>query len=291
MKKNIFLLAFAVVITAFFVACDDDDNDEPHVYPKASFSYSYKDSALQQYVEFSNSSENATSYRWDFGDSTYSTEENPTHSYSEDGNYIVHLTAYNESDSDMVADTVIVDYWTEVDKPNIYLYPESNIDINVSLAFPQGGKIIKSIPDYNNEWNVSVDTSGIIDNKYEYLFYESLQPDVWQYGKGWCVKKDGLKEFFETNMAGYNFSAKEINDFVSYWIPRLTKYEYYCIYPQLNEQIDKVIKIDFSIQPDNVFRLFYGITGSGEYKSITGPEINKINRTGFYTVEWGVFIK
>ena len=40
-----------------------------------------------------NSSLNATSYEWDFGDGTTSEEENPTHTYTEPGTYNIILTA------------------------------------------------------------------------------------------------------------------------------------------------------------------------------------------------------
>jgi PKD repeat protein len=47
------------------------------------------------FVKFRNTSTNGLSYVWDFGDQTYSTEENPTHTYNLPGNYIVKLTVKN----------------------------------------------------------------------------------------------------------------------------------------------------------------------------------------------------
>lgn len=44
-------------------------------------------------MTFSNDSENADSYFWDFGDGTTSTEENPTHLFPASGPYVVQLTA------------------------------------------------------------------------------------------------------------------------------------------------------------------------------------------------------
>lgn len=44
---------------------------------------------------FTNSSNNATSYSWDFGDGNNSTDVNPVHTYAADGNYVVVLTATN----------------------------------------------------------------------------------------------------------------------------------------------------------------------------------------------------
>ncbi|MEO1517638.1 MAG: PKD domain-containing protein [Bacteroidota bacterium] len=50
-------------------------------------------------VSFSNLSTDASSYLWDFGDGTRSTEEAPTHNY-QDGNYTVMLISYNFCETD-----------------------------------------------------------------------------------------------------------------------------------------------------------------------------------------------
>lgn len=60
--------------------------------PNAGFTYSVNGST----VSFTNTSTNATSYSWDFGDGNLSSETNPTHTYAQDGFYNVVLTAYNE---------------------------------------------------------------------------------------------------------------------------------------------------------------------------------------------------
>lgn len=90
-----------------------------------------------------------------------------------------------ENDEDMVLDK----------KPNIYLYPEKKTDIDLSISFPLGGNVYKSIPEYGNGWSVTVEPDGTIDGKYGYLFYESTHPDHYQYGKGWVVKKENLENF------------------------------------------------------------------------------------------------
>jgi len=181
-----------------------------------------------------------------------------------------------------------------VRKPNIYIYPTEKSQLNINLIFPLGGKIITSIPDYGNGWTVSVDTLGIINDKYEYLFYESIQPDVWQINEGWTIKKSELKNFFTDNMLKYGFYGKEIKDFTDYWIPRLTNYEYYEIYPQEINIINSVIKLDISKTPDNILRLFYLIKGtnnnSNKKTSISTSDI-QFYRTGFFVTEWGVILK
>ncbi len=70
---------------------------EPPVQsPSASFTAEISD--LE--VIFTNTSSNATSYSWDFGDDTgTSTDEDPTYNYAEPGTYTVTLTASNGSES------------------------------------------------------------------------------------------------------------------------------------------------------------------------------------------------
>jgi len=51
-------------------------------------------------ITFTNTSENAVSYSWDFGDGNTGTEENPVHTYAEDGVYEVYLTAVSEMCAD-----------------------------------------------------------------------------------------------------------------------------------------------------------------------------------------------
>ena len=60
-------------------------------------------------VSFINSSTNASTYNWVFGDnSTNSTQINPNHTYSVTGTYTVILTATNQCGSDDFQDTVHV---------------------------------------------------------------------------------------------------------------------------------------------------------------------------------------
>lgn len=144
-------------------------------------------------------------------------------------------------------------------KPNIYIYPEQKIELGLELFFPIGGRILVSIPEYGNGWNVSVDTTGLINNNYSYLFYESTQPDIWQRNNGWVIKKTELESFFRANMTDYGFYGQEIEDYIEYWIPRLDKYSYYSIFPQTKELINDAIEFSFSLEPDNILRLFYVI--------------------------------
>jgi hypothetical protein len=179
-----------------------------------------------------------------------------------------------------------------IEKPNIYLYPQTTRSLSVALEFPMGGSVLQSIPLYSDGWNVSVEPSGKIDQKYDYLFYESKNPDTFQYTSGWIVSRDTLTSFFSNNLLLAGFSQREKSDFIEYWIPRLVGYPYYIIYPQFADEIGKVIRLKISEQPDNMLRLFYVIQGTNDSeKMLPVPSIPQFERNGFVVTEWGVILK
>ncbi len=64
--------------------------------PISNFTSDTVTGSLPLTVKFTDtSSNNPTSWLWDFGDGTTSTDENPTHTYNSVGNYSVSLTAFN----------------------------------------------------------------------------------------------------------------------------------------------------------------------------------------------------
>ncbi|MBK8620301.1 MAG: PKD domain-containing protein [Saprospiraceae bacterium] len=70
--------------------------------PNASFTYTVSGAT----VTFTNTSTNATSYSWDFGDGNLSTATNPVHTYGDDGFYTVVLTAFNSCGPDVFTEII-----------------------------------------------------------------------------------------------------------------------------------------------------------------------------------------
>ncbi len=88
LMQSFFMFA---IFTLVLVSCKKDPIVED---PIASFQYEIStDNYLE--VTFTNYSQNATTYSWDFDDSQTSTDENPTHVYTTEGTYTVALTASN----------------------------------------------------------------------------------------------------------------------------------------------------------------------------------------------------
>lgn len=68
--------------------------------PVANFTSNATQGYAPLTVQFTDSSENATEWKWDFGDRTYSTERNPVHTYNKAGRYTVSLTVENANGMD-----------------------------------------------------------------------------------------------------------------------------------------------------------------------------------------------
>jgi hypothetical protein len=65
-------------------------------------------SIVNNQVTFTNTSTNATSYQWYFGDATTGATQNPVHIYPSPGNYTVMLIASNSCDADTILITVSI---------------------------------------------------------------------------------------------------------------------------------------------------------------------------------------
>lgn len=90
MKK---LSHFPLIIILLLSSCTEEIPDTELQKPKAGFSFEV-DPQGPLSVQFTNSSENADEYAWDFGDDIgSSTDENPAYTYDEEGTYTVTLTA------------------------------------------------------------------------------------------------------------------------------------------------------------------------------------------------------
>jgi len=132
-------------------------------------------------VEMNNTSSNATGYHWDFGDSNTSTDENPTHIYSEGNVYVITLTVYGECDTVTTTQTVAVvaSGLAEIEGGTITLYPNPASDmLNLSFTAGLNGNVRTDILDmsgktvYNSNFALTSGGTQTID-------IQSLKPGVY----------------------------------------------------------------------------------------------------------------
>ncbi len=91
---------------SFTLVSYDDPSLEPEL-PGAPPSVGFESSIDGNTVTFTNTSNNADSFTWDFGDGNMSSEESPVHTYAGDGAYTVVLTGFN-ADGEATATTDII---------------------------------------------------------------------------------------------------------------------------------------------------------------------------------------
>ena len=96
MNLNKFTKLWYLLLFVPFLFTSSCKKEEPAAGPVASFQFEVDDTNFLL-VTFSNFSQNANSYSWDFGDANTSTEESPTHEYETAGTYTVDVLASPKS--------------------------------------------------------------------------------------------------------------------------------------------------------------------------------------------------
>jgi PGF-pre-PGF domain-containing protein len=100
-------------------------------------------------VHFTDSSQNAIKWDWDFGDEATSDEQNPTHTYTEAGNYAVKLTVNNENGTDSKTFEIIVDEAPIKDK----VIPVADFNANVTSGYAPLYVQFTDLSENEAEWN------------------------------------------------------------------------------------------------------------------------------------------
>lgn len=152
MKTKIFYLVLVVVLISScgdrYEYVDVGNLGANKSNPVADFTYKIEHPF---YVHFTNTSKDAHSYKWDFGDGETSTEKSPTHKYNGKGVYKVTLSAsYGLTSSDY--------------------YKTDTYTINITIVEPTKcyitGIVYEKIPKNNEYYNIRFTD--------DYLFLETL---------------------------------------------------------------------------------------------------------------------
>lgn len=78
------------------------------ILPTCDFTFTPNGGERPCTIVFTNLSTNATSYLWDFGDGSSSTEENPTHEYTISGNILIALTSINSDGEKTKTKSIVI---------------------------------------------------------------------------------------------------------------------------------------------------------------------------------------
>lgn len=172
-----------------------------------------------------------------------------------------------------------------VRKPAVYLYPEETSEIEVKVEV--NGFITVSEPDYLTGWKVTAEPSGLIDNKYDYLYYEAQLNKLQLPESGWLVKYSNLDKWFDETLTLLGMNNKEISQFKEYWMKELEEVNYYEIKILENQFLEENMNLVIKPVPDTMIRLNFYFKPHLDKIEIEEPKIETPERTGFTVVEWG----
>jgi len=175
--------------------------------------------------------------------------------------------------------------WGVAKKPAVYLYPAEDSFVSVKLNI--NGEIVKSTPEYKDGWEVFATKEGLIDNKYDYLFYEAELRKIELPDAGWVVGYDDLEGWFDENLAKLGLNEKEKSQFEEYWLKELPKSDYYEIKLLGQSFLKENMELIVSPQPETMIRLNFYFKPLNEKTDISEPIITTPDRKGFTVVEWG----
>jgi hypothetical protein len=179
-------------------------------------------------------------------------------------------------------------------KPVIYLYPETETQIDIQLN--TSGDLTFTYPKYNDGWSVTADSLGNITSNgetFNYLFWEGehqFNTAKLDRNQGVIVPQNELVSYLEGALTKFGFTSKERADFITYWVPNMKDVTNLYIYFLFNEACDEFATLDISPEPSQTARFYMLWEDAGnDYNEIglLPQEIPTFNRDGFTVLEWG----
>ena len=178
-------------------------------------------------------------------------------------------------------------------KPVIYLYPTEKTKISVSVELSGADMITEYPRTANGTWKVEASPKGnLVDmydkKKYSYLFWEAakhtsftLNPENMD-----CIASIDIQNYLEKSLKVLGLNAREMNDFMVYWLPILEQNPYSLIEWKTTEYTD-MAKLHISPKPETLIRIFMVFKWSEQIVTTKSVELQKTRRKGYSVVEWG----
>ena len=174
------------------------------------------------------------------------------------------------------------------EKPVIYLYPEQETTVSVSLDY--AGTLTATYPAYEDGWRVTAEPDGTLydenGDEYSYLFWEGENNTDYDFSTGFCVAGADTADFLREKLAEIGLTPREYNEFIVYWLPKMQDNPYNLISFQ-SECYTDTAKLDIDPTPDSVLRIFMAWKPLHRAQNIEPQTFTPFARDGFTVVEWG----
>ncbi len=173
-------------------------------------------------------------------------------------------------------------------KPVIYLYPEKETHVKVTLSLD--GEFTCTYPAYKEGWQVKALPDGtLFDEKgtaYNYLYWEGQTRGAYDFSRGFCVKGQDTAAFLEDALKKLGLTRREANEFIVYWLPLMEKNPYNLISFQ-NASYTDAANLQIRPAPDTLIRVFMAWQPLNDYVNLKPQTLSAPERKGFTAVEWG----
>jgi PKD repeat protein len=107
---------------------------KPPEAPIADFSFTGGECTAPCEVIFTNKSINATSYQWNFGDNSTSTDVNPRHTYQVEGTVSVTLTAFGSGEKSIKIQTILIKTALSFPEPETVAVPGGTFQMGSTIG-------------------------------------------------------------------------------------------------------------------------------------------------------------
>ena len=177
------------------------------------------------------------------------------------------------------------------DKPVLYLYPEKTQTVQVQLDLAPVVRLDCTYPKYQDGWTVTANPDGTLQNladgkSYSYLFWDMIGRPDFDFSRGFVVKGADTAAFLQKILADMGLTAREANEFIVYWLPKMEKNAYNLISFQTDRYTDNV-GLCIQPEPDSLLRVFMAYQKLDVPVSVPAQTIQPFVRKGFTAVEWG----
>ena len=173
-------------------------------------------------------------------------------------------------------------------KPVIYLYPEQETTVSVSLDY--AGTLTATYPAYEDGWTVTAEPDGTLydenGDEYSYLLWEGENNTDYDFSKGFCVAGADTADFLRKKLAEIGLTPREYNEFIVYWLPKMQESPYNLIAFQTDAYTQSA-RLTVTPEPDTMLRVFMAWKPLHRAQSIEPQTFTSFARDGFTVVEWG----
>lgn len=151
--------------------------------------------------------------------------------------------------------------WGVMGKPNIYVTVKDDTEFSIDLKYEKGNNPLATVPAMEGKpWKVKAQKDGkvVVEGvPHDFLFYDAqIDEKSLQMTDAFCVKREAAIARMADYLTQSGMSARATKDFEAQWKGQLPPNDGFCIYPQTEQDISKMVNLKPTL-PANVLRVWF----------------------------------